>query len=382
MLKHVFNKTQMIYLDNAATTRPDPHVIEIIAGIMENFWGNPSSVHDPGTEAKAIVDESRKTIAQLLGCHADEIIFTSGGTEAINLIFYNIALNRNIHHIITSTLEHPAVLHSIDHYNLSEKTEFVDILPDATPDLSHLENLLAGNPGALVSLMHINNECGSIADIAAIAELCSRYGALLFSDTVQSIGKTQLDFSKTNIDFAACSAHKYHGPRGIGFLFKRRKHQFIPQTVGGGQESGLRSGTENTAAIAGMCKALEIAVEHLPQTESRIGEMKTKLISLLRNSVPDIQFVGNSDQTIPHIISIAIPDTEENSILTEQLNAEGFSVSAGSACHATTKRSTLLSTIGLTGYFPLRVSFGRFTTSKETEEFAKTFSRLYVKGKS
>lgn len=369
----------MIYLDNAATTRPDPQVTEIMAGVMENFWGNPSSVHDPGTEAKAIVDESRKTIAQLLGCHADEIIFTSGGTEAINLIFYNIALNSNIHHIITSTLEHPAVLHSIDHYGLSEKTEFVDILPDATPDLRHLESLLSAKPGAFVSLMHINNECGSIADIAGIAELCNRYGALLFCDTVQSIGKTQVDFSMSNIDFAACSAHKFHGPRGIGFLFKRRKHLFTPQAVGGGQESGLRSGTENTAAIAGMCKALEIAVEQFTLTKSRIGEMKTKLIALLQNSVPDIQFVGNTDQTIPHIISIAIPDTEENSMLTERLNTEGFAVSAGSACHATTKRSTLLSTIGLTGYFPLRVSFGRFTTSKEMEEFAKAFSELLQK---
>ncbi len=350
-----------------------------MAGVLENFWGNPSSVHDPGTEAKTIIDESRRTIAELLGCNADEIIFTSGGTEAINLIFYNIALNKNIRHIITSTLEHPAVLHSIDHYGLSEKTDFVDILPDATPDLNHLEKLLSANPGAFVALMHVNNECGSMLDIQRISALCSKYKALFFCDTVQSIGKIPVDFSETAIDFAACSAHKFHGPRGIGFLFKRRKHQFIPQIVGGGQESGLRSGTENTASIAGMCKAIEIATEQLPQSGQRINELKSKLILKLRNTVPEIRFAGNIDNTIPHILSISIPDTDFHLHLTERLNAEGFAVSAGSACHATTKKSTLLSSIGLTGYFPLRVSFGRFSTTKEVEDFASVFVKLYTR---
>ncbi len=369
----------MIYLDNAATTLPDPEVTEIMSTVMHHFFGNPSSSHDQGVEAKTLLEESRNTIAGLLKCKPQEIIFTSGGTEAINLIFFNVERNRKIKNIITSPLEHPAVLHSLDHYGLAEKTEFVNILPDATPDLNHLETLLQKLPGAFVSLMHVNNECGSMLNLENATKLCQKYGALFFCDTVQSIGKTRIDFETFNIDFAACSAHKFHGPRGIGFLYKRNHHHFIPQTVGGRQENGLRSGTENTPAIAGLCKALELANTNLSDTILRMNELKFRLIRKLKKYFPDIIFAGNADSSLGNILSIAIPDDRYPDNLTELLNNGGFAVSSGSACHAVSKKSTLLYTIGLKNHTPLRVSFGRFTTSKEIDEFASAFSEIILR---
>lgn len=367
----------MIYLDNAATTIADPEVVDIMATVMNNFFGNPSSVHNPGQEAKTIVEESRKTIADILKCSSEEIFFTSGGTEAINLIFYNIARNAGIRHVITSPLEHPAVLHSLDHYGLAEKTEFLSILPDATPDLDQLETMLKKMPGAFVSLMHVNNECGSVLNVKKAGELCKEYGALFFCDTVQSIGKSSIDFEDLNIDFAASSGHKFHGPRGIGFLYKRNIHHFEPHTVGGGQESGLRSGTENTPAIAGLCRALELAHEKMQDTTDRIQQIMHFLIHDLITHIPDIRFAGDPEKTLPHILSIAVPESEYNLSLPQQLNEAGFAVSSGSACHAGSKTSTLLYSLGLPGFFPLRISFGRFTTTKEAEVFSETFRALY-----
>lgn len=366
----------MIYLDNAATTLPDPEVSEIMSTVMHHFFGNPSSSHDPGAEAKTLLEESRNTIAGLLKCKPQEIIFTSGGTEAINLIFFNISRKPEIKNIITSQLEHPAVLHSLDHYGLAEKTEFVNILQDATPDLNHLEALLKTLPGAFVSLMHVNNECGSMLNLEDVSTLCRKYGALFFCDTVQSIGKHFVDFETINLDFAACSAHKFHGPRGIGFLYKNHHHHFIPQTVGGGQENGLRSGTENTPAIAGLCKALELAYTNLPDTILRMKELKFRLINKLQENIPDIEFVGNIDTSLGNILSIAIPDDMYPDNLTELLNTSGFAISSGSACHAVSKKSTLLYTIGLKNHTPLRVSFGRFTTAKEIDEFAAAITEI------
>ncbi len=367
----------MIYLDNAATTIADPEVVDIMARVMNNFFGNPSSVHNLGLEAKTMVEESRKTIAGILNCSSEEIFFTSGGTEAINLIFYNVSRNAGIRHVITSPLEHPAVLHSLDHYGLSEKTEFLNILPDATPDLDELEAMLKKMPGSFVSLMHVNNECGAILNVKRVGELCKQYGALFFCDTVQSIGKTSIDFQDFFIDFAACSGHKFHGPRGIGFLYKRKKHHFEPHTVGGGQESGLRSGTENTPGIAGLCRALELAHEKMQDTTDRIQQIKHFLIQNLITHIPEIRFVGDPKKTIPHILSIAVPESEYNLSLQQQLNVADFAVSSGSACHAGLKASTLLYSLGLSGFFPLRISFGRFTTTKEAEVFSEVFRSLY-----
>jgi cysteine desulfurase len=366
----------MIYLDNAASTQVDPEVAELMTTVMLNFYGNPSSSHDAGLEARAIIEESRNTISQILGCNSQQIIFTSGGTEAINLTFFNIAQHSHIKHIITSPLEHPAVLHSIDRYGLSEKTEFVDILQDATPDIIQLEKMLQQMPGAFVSLMHVHNESGSMADPLKVSELCNKYGALYFCDTVQSIGKTMVHFSGMEFDYAACSAHKFHGPRGIGFLFVKEPMKLKAQTVGGGQETGLRSGTENTASIAGMCKAIEISHQGMDIYNERITTLKHRLIDTLEEQIPSIPIVAR-DNSIPHILTLGIPDKAENSTIAQQLNEAGFAVSTGSACHATSKQSTLFTHIGLSGYYPLRVSLSRFTTTKEVDEFASHLVRMY-----
>jgi len=366
----------MIYLDNAATTITDPEVIDVMATVMNNFFGNPSSLHEAGQDAKTIIEESRKTIAHIVNCEPKEIIFTSGGTEAINLIFYNIGLQPSIKHVITSPIEHPAVLYSLEQYGLAEKTEFLDILPNGTPDLDQLENMLSEMPGAFVALMHVNNECGSMLDVERAGAICKKYNALFFCDTVQAIGKTPVDLHGWNIDFAACSGHKFHGPRGIGFLYKHQKHHFVPQTVGGGQEGGLRSGTENTAAIAALCRALELADERMDETLQRMSEFNKMLVTKLTTGIPDIRFAGDMNNTLPHILSIAVRESDTNFLLTQQLSDHGFAVSSGSACHAGSKTSSLLHLMGMPGFFPLRVSFGKFTTTKEVELFGEILLKM------
>lgn len=367
----------MIYLDNAATTIADPEVIEMMSTVMSHFYGNPSSSHDLGKEAKQIIEESRNSIACIIGCEPEEIIFTSGGTESVNIVFHNLALNPNVKHIITSPLEHPAVLHSINHFGLSEKTEFVNICQDATPDLNHLKILLEKFPNSAVVLMHVHNECGAILDVQSVGELCQQFNALFFTDTVQSIGKSELHFGTTHIDFAACSAHKFHGPRGIGFLYKKKTHQFQAHTAGGGQENAIRPGTENTAAIAGMCRALEIAAEHMGETRQKHLNFKSYIQHEISNHFPEICFVGKIETTVPNILNIALPLNAKNLLIAEKLNEIGFAVSSGSACHASTGKSNLYSVIGLEEFIPLRISFGRFSSLKEVELFSEGFIHLY-----
>jgi cysteine desulfurase len=359
----------MIYLDNAATTIVDAEVNDVMITVMQHFYGNPSSSHSFGVEAKTLIEESASTIAKLCKCHQNEIIFTSGGTEAINLLFYNVAHVLKSKYVITSPLEHPAVLESIKQYGLAEKTHFVKLTKDVLPDMNHLEELLHEMPGAFVSLMHVHNESGSLLDIQMVGELCKQYEAVFFSDTVQSMGKSPIDFQAMNLDFAVCSAHKLHGPKGVGFLIKNRAIDFKPQLVGGGQSSGMRAGTENTAGIAGVCKALEIAHQTMSNTHEKLKQFKQYLAHEITTNIPTVQCVGDLQISIPQILTLALPFNDKTQSIHRELDALEFVVSAGSACHSLSDEKSMLNHVCIDNHIPLRISMSKFTTQKEIELF-------------
>ena len=251
----------LIYLDNAATTPIDPEVIEIMTGALKNIYGNPSSTHAHGRKAKNLIEEARGTIARLLNCQAGEIIFTSGGTEADNIIIRGAVKSLGVTHIITSPIEHHAVLHTAEELKNAGLAELHHVAhhENGHVDLNSLEELLKQSTGkVLVSLMHANNELGNILNLELAGTICHQYGALFHSDTVQTMGQYKFDLSKNHVDFITGAAHKFNGPKGVGFYYAAKKNRPASLITGGSQERGFRAGTENVHAIAGMAKALEI----------------------------------------------------------------------------------------------------------------------------
>src|SRR6478735_1109588 len=272
-----------VYLDNAATTPLDPKVLEVMIPIMRDDFGNPSSIHSFGRKTKGIIEGSRKQIAGFLNAKPSEIIFTSGGTEADNMAITGAVADLGVKHIISSVIEHHAVTHTIEEICSKHDITFshVRILANGHVDLEHLEELLKKHPHALVSLMHANNEIGNLLDIDKVGELCSTYGALFHSDTVQTMGHFPIDVRKTKVHFLTCGAHKFHGPKGVGFLFKSEGLKINPILFGGAQERNLRGGTENLYGIAGMAKAFEIAFTELEDHVKHIQSIKNYMIAKL-----------------------------------------------------------------------------------------------------
>ena len=254
-----------IYLDNAATTKVRDEIVDTMSTIIKNEYGNPSSTHSYGRSSKSIVELSRKEISNILNVKSSEIIFTSGGTEGDNMIIRNCVNNLDVRHIITSKIEHHAVTYTIDDLLRTDKIKvsFVKLSKSGDVDLEDLENILKNsNKKCLVSLMHINNEIGNITDIDAVSKICKKYNSLFHSDTVQSVGHYDLDFEKIKVDFFVASAHKFHGPKGIGFAFVRKNTNLGPYLTGGMQEKGLRAGTESVHNIVGMSEALKISAKN------------------------------------------------------------------------------------------------------------------------
>jgi cysteine desulfurase len=370
-----------IYLDNAATTSMHAEVIEVMqTSMLENF-GNPSSTHQFGRKAKATVETARKNIAKHFNVSAAEIIFTSSGTEADNLILYNAVLNLGVRRIITSKIEHHAVLHTCDFLKESEKifVEYVDVDVFGNIDVLHLETLLTSSKEkTLVSLMMINNEIGNLLPLNKIAELCKKNNALFHSDTVQAIGHYKIDLQATMVDFMVASAHKFHGPKGVGFAFFRKGFGILPMLHGGDQEKGARSSTENVHAILGMEKALEIAHNLLEADKSYIESLKIYFINELKQLSDKIEFNGLSgdlEQSSYTILSVRFP--VQNEMLLFSLDLAGIAVSGGSACQSgSNKGSHVLSEIlknGEEDKTSVRFSFSKFT-NKENIDF--TISKL------
>lgn len=362
-----------VYLDNASTTAMRPEVIQEMTKVMLEDFGNPSSTHSFGRNAKTIIELSRKSIAKHLNCTAQEIIFTSGGTEADNWILRSAVEDLKVERIITSKIEHHAVLHTVwalqEEYKI--QIDYVNVNSDGSLDLTHLSNLLAEEKKTLVSLMHVNNETGTILDLDRVGLICKQYNALFHSDTVQSVGKTEIDLQKTPVDFILASAHKFHGPKGIGFAFVRKNSGIQPLLFGGEQEKGLRAGTEAVHQIAGMAKALTISYENLHEERTYISSIKNYLIEQLEIHFPDFRINGKKEDFY-NIINIILPfSSDKTSMLLFSLDMKGIAVSRGSACQSgSIKPSHVLNEMLSEADLKLpnlRISFSHYNTKEDID---------------
>jgi cysteine desulfurase len=369
-----------IYLDNAATTPLDPQVFEAITPYLLNHFGNPSSLHGPGREAAKAVEAARRQIAGLLNASPDEIIFTSGGTEADNIAIVSAVTCNHIDHVITTQFEHAAVLQTLRSLSAKHHTRVSFIKHDAKGnlDLEHLEYLLRTNTRNLVSVMEANNEIGNRNDIARIGELCEKYNALFHTDTVQTIGHYRHDLNQLKVHFLAASAHKFHGPKGVGFLYCRKGQKLNRLIHGGGQESGLRAGTENVAGIVGTAKALELAYAKLEHDSQYVQTLKDHLITRLVQTVPGIRFNGNSAHPVKSlytVLSASLPASATD--LHQFLDAEGIAVSGGSACSGGSA-SHVLKALGTDpSRTTIRFSFSKFNTITELDRVAEKLAAVY-----
>jgi cysteine desulfurase len=372
-----------IYFDNAATTPMDADVIKVITKTMAETFGNPSSTHQFGREAKAKIEQARKEIAKLLNATSSEIIFTSGGSEADNLILINAVKNLGVKRIISSKIEHHAVLHTLDFLEKEFQTEIVylNLNPFGEVDLMQLENLLKENKQTLVSLMYVNNELGNILDIQKVAELCQENKASFHSDTVQAIGHFNLDLQKIPIDFITASAHKFHGSKGIGFAFIRKGYGIQPLLLGGAQEKGARAGTENVPSIVGMAFALKKMLNNLDQEQSYISDLKRYFIKELASNFSTISFNGlsnNFEKSSYIITNVLFP--KEMPMLLFQLDLKGIAVSGGSACQSGSNKGShvlneILSPKDLAKP-AVRFSFSKYNTKEEIDYTIKVLKEL------
>ena len=362
-----------VYLDNASTTAFRPEVIQEMTRVMQEDYGNPSSTHSFGRTSKNILETSRKSIAKQINATAQEIIFTSGGTEANNWILRSAVEDLKIKRIITSKIEHHAVLHTVlalqSDYQI--QVDYVKLKQNGEVDINHLVELLSDNTPTLVSLMHVNNEIGTVLDLEKVGRLCKQYKVLFHSDTVQSIGKTEIDLQKTEVDFIVASAHKFHGPKGIGFAFIRRNSGLQPLIFGGEQEKGLRAGTESIHNIAGMAKALEISYENLEAERKHISDLKNYFVSQLKSNFPEFKINGNPDGFY-NIINVLLPFSEDKtSMILFNLDMKGIAVSRGSACQSgSIKPSHVLLEILSDDEIrkpSLRISFSHFNMEEDVD---------------
>ena len=369
-----------VYLDNAATTPLDKEVFEAMTPYLLDHFGNPSSHHQHGREAKVAIETCRATIANLLNALPEEIIFTGGGTEADNTAILSAVKGAGIRHVITTAFEHHAVLHTLTalQNNGEILVSYINHDENGTLDLDHLVYLLQNGPRSLVSVMHANNEIGNLNDIELIGRICEKYNALFHTDTVQTIGHYRHDLKKLNVHFLAASAHKFHGPKGVGFLYCRKGVRVTQLLHGGGQESKLRAGTENIPGIIGLTKALQIAYEHIDEHQQYIQHLKTQLIARLTAILPDVRFNGNSAnpaKSLYTVLSVCVPSV--NSDLLRCLDQHQISVSGGSACSSGSS-SHVLNALGADAdRDTIRFSFSKFNTIEEIEYVAETLASIY-----
>lgn len=379
---------QRVYLDNAATTAIRPEVVDEMANVMKNVFGNPSSTHVFGREAKALIELSRKNIAQRLNVSPAEIYFTSCGTESNNTIIRSCVNDLNVTRIITTDLEHKCVLESIKDIEYRGKAEVIrlNILKDGNIDYKQLEELLQDQTKkTLVSLMHANNEIGNLTDVKFISKLCQENNALFHTDTVQTVGHYDLDFQDLGVDFASCSAHKIHGPKGAGFLYAKKASHLKALIAGGGQERGLRSGTENVYGIVGLSKAFDLALDELDEHINHIKEIKQYTIEQLQEAIPGVSFNGLSadlDKSLYALLSIRLPF--HDALIGFELELAGIAISQGSACSSgAAKVSKVMSTIyneeEINEMTPLRVSFSYETTKEDIDILISTLKKIAAK---
>jgi cysteine desulfurase len=373
---------QRIYFDNAATTSLDHQVLEAMMPYLTEKFGNPSSIYSYGRECRMAVELARKTIAKILNAHPAEIFFTSGGTESSNTAISASVRDLGCTHIITSSIEHHATLHTVEylHKKGEASVSYVKLLPDGHIDLEDLKQLLSsGTEKTLVTLMHANNEIGNMLDIQAVGELCKLYGVFFHSDTVQTIGHFPFDLRNTPVHFVTAASHKFHGPKGVGLLYINENVKINPYIHGGSQERNMRAGTENLYGIVGFAKALELATSNYEKDSAYIKDIKTYMMQQLEKNVEGIEFNGDvTGECLYTVLNVAIPKTEKSEMILFNLDINNICASGGSACTSGADQGShvIRAIKNNPNQIAIRFSFSRHNTKEEVDIVVEKLKEL------
>ncbi len=372
-----------VYLDNAATTKLDENVLKAMMPLMVEDFGNPSSIHSFGRKTRAVIETARKTVAKLLNVTPAEIFFTSGGTEADNMAINQSITTYDLKHVISSEIEHHAVEHTIKMLEKAGKVKasWVKLDDKGNVDLAHLEELLKNNSRSLVSLMHANNELGTLLPLKEVGELCAKYNAIFHSDTVQTMGHYRMDLRDIKVHFVACAAHKFHGPKGVGFLYINHECKISPFIYGGAQERNMRGGTENVYGIVGLAKALEICFDEMEEHQKHIMGLKDYMREQLIKNIPGIEFNGETshEKSLYTVLNCRFPIHPDAEMLLFNLDILGIAASGGSACSSGSNQgSHVLRGIGIDMERPsVRFSFSKYNTKEEIDFVLKNLIDLF-----
>lgn len=373
-----------VYLDNAATTPLDKEVLAAMLPVLESDFGNPSSIHAFGRKTRSAIEQARKSVARLLHVTPAEIFFTSGGTEADNMAIVQSIATYGIKHVISSEIEHHAVEHTIRVLEKEGKIKvsWVKVDGKGNVDLAHLEELLKQNSRSLVSLMHANNELGTLLPVEAVGELCRKYDALFHSDTVQTMGHYAMDLKAMKVHFVTCAAHKFHGPKGVGFLYISNDIKITPFIHGGAQERNMRGGTENVAGIVGLAKALEICYRDMEAHQSHIQSLKDRMKAALEKAIPGMRFNGETDpaRSLYTVLNCSFPPHPDAEMLLFNLDISGIAASGGSACSSGSEQgSHVLKGIGADMNRPsVRFSFSKYNSTEEIDFVVSKLTELFA----
>lgn len=362
-----------VYFDNAATTPVSSEVVEVMYNCLKEHHGNPSSIHADGRRVRAAIEEARKKVANCIGASIGEIFFTSGGTESNNMALKCAVRDLGVTRIISSPTEHHCILHTLEnlekHHNI--KVEYLDVCNKGISSAQQLEALLAASAEpTLVSLMHANNEIGTMIDLEKISKICDEYGAYFHSDTVQTVGHFPLDVSKTKIHFLSGAAHKFHGPKGVGFIYINGDVSIKPFIDGGAQERNMRGGTENVYGIVGLAKALDLSIVQMEERTEHIKDIRNYMAEQLQNNFQDIQFNGDFEGNYLYtVLSVSFPPSPKSEMLLLSLDISGISASGGSACSsgAETGSHVMKAVQAKPGRKTIRFSFSHYNTKSEVD---------------
>lgn len=363
-----------IYFDNAATTALDPDVLDVMLPYLTEKFGNPSSIYSYGRESRLAIETARKSVARILNAHPGEIFFTSGGTESSNTAITAAIHNLGCRHIISSEIEHHATLHAVENLHSRDNIRLsnVRLLSNGHVDMEHLRELLAGSKErCLVTLMHANNEIGNLLDLHAVGNLCREFDAIFHSDTVQTVGHYPFDLRNTPVHFINGSAHKFHGPKGVGILYVNENVRISPLIHGGSQERNMRAGTENVYGIVGFAKALEMATAHYEEHSGYINGLRMYMAEQLQQQIPGVGFNGDLyGRSLYTVLNVSFPKTEKSEMLLFNLDINGICASGGSACTsgADAGSHVIRALNSDPNRIAVRFSFSKHNTKEEIDE--------------
>jgi len=374
-------RKERIYLDNAATTALDEEVLEAMLPYMRDHFGNPSSIYSYGRETRLAVENARKSVARLLNAHPGEVFFTSCGTESNNTAIAGAIRDLGCRHILSSAIEHHAVLHTVEYYGSGADVthELVSLLPSGQVDLEDLEQKLAVQPKrTLVSLMHANNEIGNILDLNAVGEICKKYNAIFHSDCVQTIGHLKFDLRNTPVHLVSGSGHKFHGPKGTGILYINDNVAIKPLLLGGSQERNMRAGTENVYGIVGFAKALERAMNSIDEESAYIQSLKDYMKEQLHQKVAAAQWNGDQNHNLYTVLSVSFPKTEKSEMLLFNLDMENICASGGSACTSGADQGShvIRAIDNDPNRVTVRFSFSKYNTKEEIDRVTAVLEKV------